>query len=219
MVNRYPPSMTGPGLREAKKLRTRRAISDVATRLFVERGFDAVTVTDVAREAGVAPATVFNYFGTKEELLFDRAAEQRERLVAAIGARPTGASVASAFRAWHDEEVALLTAEPAAVVVRGMGRAVEGSETLRRHLAALHLRLESELAAALDGAAADDVTPALLAAQLAAVHRHVVALAFRLAAQGVDPGRCRAATAAATDAGFALLSPRALAWGEVPSDR
>jgi AcrR family transcriptional regulator len=206
--------VTAPGLRETKKLQTRRAISDVATRLFGERGFDAVTVTDVARAAGVAPATVFNYFGTKEELFFDRATEQRERLVARVSGRPPGTPAATAFRGWHEEEVGLLTAAPAAGVVRGMGRTIEASESLRRHLTVLHARLEAELAAALRAQTApDDVTPVLLAAQLAGIHRHVVALAFRLAAEGADPGRCRAATDAATDAGFALLSPLALTWG------
>ncbi|WP_020387018.1 TetR/AcrR family transcriptional regulator [Kribbella catacumbae] len=59
------------GRRERKKLRTRQVISDLATRLFIERGFDHVTVAEVARAADVAVQTVFNHFPAKEDLFFD----------------------------------------------------------------------------------------------------------------------------------------------------
>ncbi|MEV6285955.1 helix-turn-helix domain-containing protein [Kribbella sp. NPDC051770] len=59
------------GRRERKKQQTRQLISDVATRLFLERGFDAVTVAEVAKAADVAVQTVFNHFPTKEDLFFD----------------------------------------------------------------------------------------------------------------------------------------------------
>jgi AcrR family transcriptional regulator len=65
------------GLRNQKKAETRQAISNIATRLFVEHGFDNVSVTEVAREAGVARKTVFNYFLRKEDLIFDREEEVR----------------------------------------------------------------------------------------------------------------------------------------------
>src|SRR5487761_448962 len=58
------------GLRERKKLRTRRLIAQTAARFFVERGFDAVPVAEVARAAEVSEATVFNYFPTKEDLVY-----------------------------------------------------------------------------------------------------------------------------------------------------
>ena len=59
------------GRRERKKLRTRQLISDVATDLFIERGFDHVTVAEVAKAADVAVQTVFNHFPAKEDLFFD----------------------------------------------------------------------------------------------------------------------------------------------------
>lgn len=63
---------------------TRRKISDVATVLFLDRGFDAVTVADVAREAGVSSVTVFKHFPRKEDLLFDREEDAVEILRAAV---------------------------------------------------------------------------------------------------------------------------------------
>ncbi|WP_326640923.1 TetR/AcrR family transcriptional regulator [Streptosporangium sp. NBC_01755] len=63
------------GLRERKKRETRERISNIATGLFMMRGFDNVTVAEVARAADVSVNTVFNYFGTKEDLLFDRQEE------------------------------------------------------------------------------------------------------------------------------------------------
>jgi AcrR family transcriptional regulator len=75
------------GLRDQKKAETRLAISNVATRLFVERGFENVSVDEVAREAGVARKTVFNYFLRKEDLFFDREEEVRSLVRAAIAGR------------------------------------------------------------------------------------------------------------------------------------
>ena len=67
--------MTVAGFRERNKTKMRTAISDVATRLFVERGFDNVTVAEIAEAAGVSTMTVFNYFQRKEDLFFDREGE------------------------------------------------------------------------------------------------------------------------------------------------
>ena len=64
--------MTEPGLRERKKARTRHVIADAAARLFAERGYEQVAVSDVAREAEVSEQTVYNYFQTKEQLVTDR---------------------------------------------------------------------------------------------------------------------------------------------------
>ncbi len=60
------------GLRERKKRQTRQHISDVATGLFLERGFDAVTIAEVAEAADVSVNTVYNYFPAKEDLFLDR---------------------------------------------------------------------------------------------------------------------------------------------------
>ena len=75
------------GLRDRKKEETRQAISNVATRLFVERGFEKVSVEEIAQAAGVARKTVFNYFPRKEDLVFDREEEIRTLVREALAER------------------------------------------------------------------------------------------------------------------------------------
>jgi len=86
------------GLREDKKDQARRRMSDVATQLFVERGYHTVTTAEIARAAGVSPATLFNYFPTKESLVFDEDHDMEAALVAAVTARPAGTGVLDALR-------------------------------------------------------------------------------------------------------------------------
>ncbi|OXM73672.1 MULTISPECIES: TetR/AcrR family transcriptional regulator [Amycolatopsis] len=94
------------GLREEKKLATRRRISDVATGLFAVRGFDNVTVAEVAEAAGVSKMTVFNYFPRKEDLFLDRHADRLRDLERVIRERPAGQDVVTALRRYHHELVA-----------------------------------------------------------------------------------------------------------------
>ena len=92
------------GLRERKKRRTRQQVSDVATTLFVVRGFDKVKVSEIAEIVGVSEKTVYNYFPTKESLVFDRTDETVERLVAALRGRTPGESPTKAvLRALDDD--------------------------------------------------------------------------------------------------------------------
>jgi AcrR family transcriptional regulator len=86
------------GLRERKKERTRQLIADTARGLFAERGFEAVTVAEIAREAEVAEKTIFNYFPSKEDLFYGRLEAFEDELLAAIRERRPGASVLAAFR-------------------------------------------------------------------------------------------------------------------------
>lgn len=90
------------GRRERKKAQTRRALSDAAARLFLERGFDGVTVAEVAEEADTAVTTLFNHFPDgKVALLFerdelDRSEDRETALVAAVRYRPAGCGVLTA---------------------------------------------------------------------------------------------------------------------------
>jgi len=89
---------TPPDRRTRKRLATRQRISDVATRLFVERGFDEVTVDEIAEAADVARMTVFNHFSRKEDMFFDLDQEGREDLLAALQKRDAGTSPVEALR-------------------------------------------------------------------------------------------------------------------------
>src|SRR5215208_3013164 len=94
-----------PGLRERKKRVAREAIAATARRLFAERGFDTVTVAEIAAAADVSEKTVFNHFPTKEDLAFAGREEGLMRLVADITERPPGASVLGVFRALTTTEI------------------------------------------------------------------------------------------------------------------
>src|ERR671938_482414 len=93
-----PAPSGAPGLLERKKQATRAHIADTARRLFAERGFDAVTVAEVARAADVAEKTVFNYFPTKEDLFYSRMEAFEEELLEAVRGRAPGESAVAAFR-------------------------------------------------------------------------------------------------------------------------
>ena len=86
------------GLRDAKKLRTRQEIADQAMKLFAQRGFEGVTVAEVATAADVSEKTVYNYFPTKEDLFFDEVPAREAALVAAIRGRAPGESILAALR-------------------------------------------------------------------------------------------------------------------------
>lgn len=90
--------MTRPGLRERKKQQVRERISGIATMLFLERGFEAVSVAEIAEAAGVSKMTVFNYFPRKEDLFFDRGPAFVEMIISAVRERPAARSAPDALR-------------------------------------------------------------------------------------------------------------------------
>jgi AcrR family transcriptional regulator len=123
------------GLREIKKEQTRRLIVDTAWRLFSDRGFDRVTVVEVAHEAQVAEATVFNYFPTKEDLFFFRLEAFGSQLIDAISGRDVGEPVLVAFRRYLLESGGLLaqaeTGDPGVVAqLRTVNRVIAESPAL-----------------------------------------------------------------------------------------
>jgi AcrR family transcriptional regulator len=98
--------MAAPGLREQKKQATRRQIADVASAMFLVRGFDNVTVAEVAEAANVSKMTVFNYFPRKEDLYLDRHADLIAELRQAIVERQDGLSVVAAVRQYQQDLLA-----------------------------------------------------------------------------------------------------------------
>ncbi|MFC1417513.1 TetR family transcriptional regulator [Streptacidiphilus cavernicola] len=85
------------GLRERKKLKTRRAIRAAAFRLFTEQGYDATTVDQISAEADVSPSTFFRYFPTKEDLVISD--DYDPLMEAALRDRPLDEPLLTAIRA------------------------------------------------------------------------------------------------------------------------
>jgi AcrR family transcriptional regulator len=172
-----PPS---PGLRERKKAQTRELIAATARRLFEERGFDAVTVAEVAREAEVAEKTVFNYFPAKEDLFYSRLEAFEEEMLAAIRGRDTGQSVIAAFRGFVLRRRGALHIEDddeATERLRTVNRVITGSPALLAREQLLFARYTESLARLIaeeTRAAADAAEPWVVANALMGVHRNLI---------------------------------------------
>lgn len=165
-----------PGLRERKKQQTRQAIADAASRLFAERGFDAVTVAEVAREADVSEGTVFNYFPTKEDLFYERMEAFEERVIDAVHDRPPGESVVTAFRRVVLSGSSRLETDETAELIAHAARIVSGSAALRGREREILAHYTDELArviAAETGAGDDDLVPRAVANALMGVQREL----------------------------------------------
>jgi AcrR family transcriptional regulator len=128
-----PParSRRGLGKREVKRQETRARIVDAAAELFAERGFDAVSVMEIARRAGVVEKTVFNHFPVKEGLVFDADPPMRAALLDTVRRRPAGESVSAAAGTFVVSAVSLLGSPEAADGVARMARIIRGSRTLQ----------------------------------------------------------------------------------------
>ncbi len=164
-------------LRERKKVQTRRRISAVALRLFDKRGFDRVPVAEIARQAEVSEATVFNYFPTKEDLVFGSMASYEETLLDNLRQRPAGTSVVAAFRAFVLQPRGVLaSSDPAAVHrVAQAARIIAGSTLLqaREHQLAHHTTLRLAELIAAERADADDMRSWVIANALIGVNRGI----------------------------------------------
>jgi AcrR family transcriptional regulator len=178
---------TVEGLRERKKRATREAIASAAMELFEERGFDSVTVADVAAAADVSEKTVFNYFATKEELVFQRGAARREELIEAVRRRPAGVSVVQPFRDWTMEHLDRVEREPIDVTV-GVPRLVMQSRSLRDRLFLAWEEEAALLAPVIAEQAEEDdqLVPTIVARTLAWTHRLVFRAAFTRLLAGED---------------------------------
>src|SRR4051794_1572017 len=196
------------GLRERKKAQTRGLIGDAAHRLFLECGFDAVTVAEVARAADVSEATVFNYFPTKEDLFFGGMVAFEAELVEAVRTRPAGESVPAAFRRFVLERAARLAGEEGADVVAPTARIVTASPALQAREREIVARYTDELAALVageTGQATDDVEPWAVANALMGVQRGLVRF-VRASVLGGTRGTALAdGVRAQADAAFGLL--------------
>ena len=124
-------ALRGPGLRERRRQQTRARIVDAAAELFAERGFDAVSVVEIAQRAGVVEKTVFNHFPVKEGLVFEADPPMRAALLDAVRRRPAGESVAAAAGSFVVAAMAGLGSAEAASGVAEMAAVIRGSRTLQ----------------------------------------------------------------------------------------
>jgi|SRR5690349_5271265 len=208
------PHMSEPGLRERKKERTRRLIADTARRLFAERGFEQVTVTEIAREAEVAPATVFNYFPTKEDLFYSRLEAFEEALLAAIRDRAPGQSVLAAFGGFLLGQRGVLAMnvpggdEAATAQVRTVTRVITESPALlarERQVFDDYARALAALLEAETGAEAGDVACRVAANTLLGLHRALIAYVRDQALAGEPASRIRVGVRAEAERAIAQL--------------
>ena len=177
------------GLRERKKLRTRQLIADTAMRMFAERGFDAVPVTAVARAAEVSEATVFNYFPTKEDLVYRGMEAFEGELLAAVRDRPAGETIVAAFGQFVLQPRGFL-AEPDEDAVRyliAVANMIAASPALlARERDILDQYTESLAALIAEDTAAEpgDLRPWVVARALIGIHQSLIQLVRRRLAEG-----------------------------------
>ena len=179
-----PPSVAGrapgPGRRELRRQETRASIVDAAAELFAERGFDAVSVMEIARRAGVVEKTVFNHFPVKEGLVFDADPPMRAALLDAVRRRPAGESVSAAAGSFVVGAVSLLGSPEAATGVAEMARVIRGSRTLQvreREILGELTNALAELIAEETGARPGQVEPWLAAHAVLGLYASLLELA------------------------------------------
>ncbi|MEV4002290.1 TetR family transcriptional regulator [Actinomadura sp. NPDC049753] len=197
------------GLRELKKQQTRQAISDAATRLFLERGFEKVSLTEIAAAAQVAKMTVSNYFPRKEDLAFDYHETLTASLARAVALRPVAESALAALRR---ECLAAIERHDPVIGFSGPGfaRMIAGSPTLTARLRELHDQCEDALAQVLSAdtaTAPGDLTPRAAAALLAAAYRTLFRQIMELTLAGKDDQEITAIVTGSGRQVFALLEP------------
>jgi AcrR family transcriptional regulator len=184
LLERRGEPLPGEGLRERKKRERRLAIARAALRLFARHGFEQVSIAEVARAADVAEMTVFNYFPTKEQLLFFADRERELAVVGAVRDRPPGTSIVAAFRGAATELLAHAWGSHSTDWIR----VVQASPTLQQYRRELYVRHARALAAAL----ADELpaeTDQLLLLAVARLLFGVLASAFEIGGQRVVEGR------------------------------
>ncbi|MBX7469765.1 TetR/AcrR family transcriptional regulator [Streptomyces sp. NPDC001251] len=179
------------GLRERKKRETRQRISDLATGLFLERGFDAVTIAEIAEVADVSVNTVYNYFPAKEDLFLDRSRGIVDRLSRWVRGRDDGESAAEAVLRELRAEVESVS--PRVGLMEGYSRfmaVIDGSPALKARLWAVGQDVLANLEATLReevGAGPGEPLPALIAGQINWVHQTVMSAIGREMMAGRDP--------------------------------
>jgi len=206
-VDLAPQSM---GLRERKKQRTRQLIAETARRLFSEHGFDRISVAEVARVAEVSEQTVFNYFPTKEDLVYWRTGSFEEELLTAIRERAPGESVLAAFGRFVREPRGLLATNDAEAQERlaQLTRMIAESRSLRMREQQIFDGYTTSLAALIaeeSGADVSDAESWVAANAMIGLHRALTDYARDRIVAGERAPRLGAEVMAQAQRAFALL--------------
>ncbi|MYT73008.1 MULTISPECIES: TetR/AcrR family transcriptional regulator [unclassified Streptomyces] len=198
----------GLGLRERKKRQTAIKVWRTAADLFLEHGYDEVSVAQIAEAADVSKMTVFNYFKTKEDLLMGPMEEHVEDLARAIGERSPGSSAVDAARAMVLRKIA--DRDPS------VGLSEQGNElaliqlihrtpALARRALLWAVRGERAAAEALTAETGDSLLSAVAAAQLSGVVSALISDNHRRILAGESPGEVAADAAERAERAFALV--------------
>jgi len=204
-------------LRENKKRETKQRISDIATGLFFARGFDAVTVEEIAAAANVSKVTVFNYFARKEDLFLDREDDVKVLLREALGERPKGQSPIDALRRLvdrlHEEKHPFARFDDQTV---DWWRVVAASSSLQARLREIGDETVEWLAVELAGPKADGLAR-LVAGMIVLTWRTAYGEAIRVFERSGSAKRASAAFTALIDRGFAAAHKMAATSSQRPA--
>ena len=196
-------------VRADRKAETRRHIAATALDLFAARGFDAVTVAQVAHAAGVTEKTVFNHFRAKEDLVYAGDAAFESALLAAVRDRPRREPVSRAVERFLLDRYRRPEVDPASRQrARTLAALVAASPALRAHERAVHTRYAdalAELMAAERRAGPDDIRPRVTAEALLGVHRESIAAIRRALLADLPDAELAKHAVATARRGFALL--------------
>ncbi|MCX3059868.1 TetR/AcrR family transcriptional regulator [Streptomyces beihaiensis] len=198
-----------PGLRELKKRRTRTAISEAAIELFLDHGFNQVSVARVAEAAEVSKRTLFAYFPAKEDLVVHRLADHETELARVVRARPSGTDPLTAVRdnflrglRERDPFTGLNDHPQTLRLLRMILDAPQLVARMERFKAGAERALTEALR---DTADAPELTARLAAVQIVAVHWALADDNARRLAHGESADARREGAAADAEHAFALL--------------
>jgi AcrR family transcriptional regulator len=189
------------GLRERKKQATRETIADAAMKLFCQRGFDAVTVAEVAEEAGVSEKTVFNYFPTKEDLFFDEIEEREAALLASLRTRKQGESMVAALSRTAAANCERMTSKDFAL----FAKLIEDSPSLQNKERQMFARFTRAVADELVGEGMAESEAAVASAAVAGAYAWMFSTARARALSGAHGPAALKRLRSEVARGFALL--------------
>lgn len=194
-------------LRERKKAQTRTRIADTAVAMLAERGFDAVTVAEIARAAEVSEATIFNYFGTKEDLVYDRLDQFWDDLIATVANRTDHGDVVDAVERYVLAQGPPMPREPAGqqVHLAAIIRMITASPRLLARERASYDRAATALARVLAATTSIGPDAGAAAQMLVGVHRSVVDYTREQILDGTNTSTLNRRVKSRTRSSYALL--------------